>query len=77
MVLLHAMEYRYRYVIANDIAVLLTIPVGAAIYFIMMIKVGGVKSQDIKKLPMGGRLNAILYRLPLLRKELQSGSENA
>jgi stage V sporulation protein B len=36
------------YLLANDLAVLFTIPFGAAVYFLVLIRSGGLKENDIK-----------------------------
>jgi hypothetical protein len=59
-----------KYLLANDIAVFITIPIGALIYLTLMLKTGGIKPKDIIKLPMGKRLYQILQKVPLLRRNL-------
>jgi len=54
---------------ANDIAVFITIPIGALIYLTLMLKTGGIKPKDIIKLPMGGKLYQALKKVPVLRKD--------
>jgi hypothetical protein len=58
-----------KYLVANDIAVFITIPIGALIYLTLMLKTGGIKPKDIIKLPMGGKLYRTLKKTPLLRKD--------
>jgi stage V sporulation protein B len=58
-----------KYLLSNDIAVFITIPIGALIYLTLMLKTGGIKPKDIIKLPMGGKLYRALKKPPLLRKD--------
>ncbi|MPN00776.1 hypothetical protein SDC9_147974 [bioreactor metagenome] len=45
-----------HYLIANDLAVLLTIPIGAYVYFKIMLRIGGIRANELKKLPMGDKI---------------------
>ena len=58
-------------VLANDIALLISVAVGIVIYFTLMIKLGGTKAEDISRLPMGSRILRLLRKLPFLQKDLQ------
>ena len=60
----------HKFLVANDIAVFITIPFGAAVYFTLMIKNGGIRAADILKLPMGNKLGRVLQRVPFLRGDL-------
>ena len=60
-------------VLVSDICTLITAAVGALFYFTLMIKTGGVKTDDLRKLPMGSRLYALLVRVPFLRRDLAVG----
>jgi stage V sporulation protein B len=57
-------------VLTNDIATLITIPFGAAVYFIILARTGTISSEDIAKFPMGDKLNRIIFKLPFLKKML-------
>lgn len=56
---------------ASDAALLITVIAGIFIYFSVMVKIGGVKAEDIAKLPMGSRLLRLLRKVPFLRKNLR------
>ena len=47
--------------VANDLAVLLTIPFGAFVYFKIMVRIGGINARDLKKIPMGAKLSRLFY----------------
>ena len=47
---------------ANDLAVLLTIPFGAYVYFKIMLNIGGISANDLKKIPMGDKLSRLLLK---------------
>jgi stage V sporulation protein B len=64
--LMHASAHGARAVVASDIATLLTVPVGAAIYAAIMIKSGAINSKDIRKLPKGEKLCSALKKFRLL-----------
>jgi stage V sporulation protein B len=55
------------FLLANDVSVLLTIPFGAAVYFAVMIRSGGLTMKDIQRLPMGSRIGSLCRRVPFLR----------
>lgn len=58
------------HLVANDIAVSLTVIAGIVVYFTVMVVIGGVTRQDISRLPMGGRILTLLLHFPLLRRKL-------
>lgn len=57
-------------VLASDAALLVAVAVGVLLYFTLMIKLGAVTRETIRRLPMGTRILALLCRLPFLRGEL-------
>jgi hypothetical protein len=59
------------YLFANNLAVLITIPFGAAVYFAVLIRLGGLKENDIRRLPMGKHINALCHKVPFLRVGLE------
>ena len=63
-----------RGVAVSDICTLFTVAAGALFYFTLMLKTGGVKADDLGKLPMGSKLSAMLARVPFLRGELAGGN---
>jgi stage V sporulation protein B len=60
---------------ANAIAVLVTIPFGALVYFTVLIRSGGLTGEDLKRLPMGRQLGGLCRRVPFLRKALEPPRE--
>ena len=60
-------------VVASDIAVVVTVPFGACVYFVLLIRTGGLTSEDLEKLPMGGRIRSVCQKIPFLRAGLESG----
>lgn len=60
-----------QYVIASDITVILSALFGAAIYFGVMVLIGGATKKDIKRLPMGGKIYSIVSKVPMLRARLE------
>ena len=56
---------------ANGIAVLVTIPFGALVYFTVLIRSGGLTGEDLKRLPMGRQLAGLCRRIPFLRSALE------
>ena len=56
-----------HYLITNDLTVLVTIPFGAVIYFVMMIRTGGINKNDMKRLPKGNKIVNVCARIPFLR----------
>ena len=59
-----------RGVIVSDLSILITVIAGAFIYALLMIRTGGIQSDDILKLPMGGQLYTFLKNLPLVGSKL-------
>ncbi len=57
-------------VVVSDLAMMFTIPFGAVVYFIILAYTGGIKADDIIKLPMGARINRLIMKIPFLRKML-------
>lgn len=55
----------------NDLSVIIAIAGAACIYGILMIKLHGINSNDILRLPMGKRLYRIINKLPFLKRELE------
>jgi len=54
--------------IRQEISTLAAISLGASIYFIVLLAIGGIKAQDIKKIPrVGIKLTYILEKLKLVR----------
>jgi len=58
------------YLVTNDLAVLFTIPFGAIIYFVMMIKTGSINTNDLKRLPKGDKIVDMCTKVPFLRSAL-------
>jgi len=50
--------------IANDLAVLLTIPIGAVAYAKIMAYIGGIREEDVRVLPMSDKISRFLFRKP-------------
>lgn len=61
-----------QYVAASDITVIMSSALGAAIYFGVMILIGGATKKDIKRLPMGGKIYSIVVKVPVLRARLEN-----
>ncbi|MBP1737422.1 MAG: polysaccharide biosynthesis protein [Oscillospiraceae bacterium] len=61
-------------VAASDLALLVTIPFGAVVYFKMMIRLGGITVGDLKKIPMGNKCIALMRKIPFLRSDLKETS---
>lgn len=55
---------------ANDIAIAITIPLGATLYFAMLILSGSLQKDDLSKLPMGAYINKVCRRIPMLKAAL-------
>lgn len=55
----------------SDVAVIVAVLIGIAIYFALIIKIRGVKKRDILRLPMGGRIYRAAAHVPFLRAELE------
>lgn len=65
------LTYDYSMLIAfnNTIATLVSIGIGGIVYSVILLLLGGVRQQDIEKIPkIGYRLSAALKRIGLLRK---------
>jgi stage V sporulation protein B len=60
------------YLLISDIALIISVVIGIAIYFTLMIKVKGVTKKDILRLPMGGRIYRYAAKVPFLRSELEA-----
>ena len=60
------------WILPSDAALLAAVAAGVLVYFTVMVKLGAVKAQTIRRLPMGARLLAVLRRVPFLRKELRA-----
>lgn len=60
------------YLLTNDLAVLFTIPFGAIIYFVMIIKIGSINTNDLKRLPKGIKIVEVCEKIPFLRSVLNS-----
>ena len=60
------------YLLTNDLAVLFTIPFGAIIYFVMMIRMGCINTNDLKRLPKGTEIVELCTKIPFLRSPLNS-----
>lgn len=58
------------HLVANDIAVVITVLCSIAIYFTLMIMTNGLNKGDILRLPMGTRIYRVLVRVPILRRKL-------
>lgn len=58
------------FLLTNDLAVLITIPFGAAVYFAVLVRSGGINGDDIKRLPMGRHISAICHKIPFLKAGL-------
>lgn len=61
----------HQYVVVSDITVIMAIALGGTVYFGVMILIGGVKKNDIQRLPMGGKIYRIAVRVPMLRARLE------
>lgn len=62
--------YKYSYpVLGNSISTLLAILIGAFIYFIMLLFIGGITAQEMVLIPGGKRLVPILTKLGILRRK--------
>ena len=48
-----------HYIVANDLAVLLTIPFGAFVYFKIMFSIGGISANELLKIPMGKKISRL------------------
>jgi stage V sporulation protein B len=59
-----------NFVLVNDIAMLITIPFGAFVYFVVLALTGIIKAEDIIKLPMGEKLNRLIMKVPFLSRIL-------
>jgi len=53
-------------IIANDIAMLVTIPFGGVVYYIITVRTGVIMRRDIQKLPMSGLILRISSKIPLV-----------
>lgn len=51
---------------ANDIAMLLTIPFGGVVYYIILARIGAITKSDIKKFPMSGVILSVSQKIPFL-----------
>ena len=60
---------------ANAVAVLVTIPFGALVYFTVLIRSGGLTAGDLERLPMGRQLGKLCRRVPFLRSALEPPPE--
>ena len=60
------------YLLNNDLAMLFTIPFGAIVYFVMMIKTGSINTNDLKRLPKGNKIVDMCTKVPFLRSALSS-----
>lgn len=58
------------YLVTNDLAMLFTIPFGAVIYFVMMIRTGSINKNDINRLPKGNKILNVCAKMPFLRLAL-------
>lgn len=58
------------YVISNDIAMIITVPLGAVVYFVVLALRGSITAADIEKLPLGGKINGILVKIPFFKRIL-------
>lgn len=63
--------HAHQTVIKSDIALLISIAFGVAVYGVMMIVIKGIKAKDIERLPMGGKILRRLMRYSLLSRYLQ------
>lgn len=52
----------------NLVAACTAIAFGGAIYFVGMIMVRGITAEDIKRLPLGGKINRVLGKISILKK---------
>lgn len=60
------------YLVISDISVLLAVLVGIAVYFVIMIYIGGVKKNDITRLPFGTRICRVIANVHFLDARLQA-----
>jgi stage V sporulation protein B len=58
-------------IFSNDLSVILAIAGAVCIYGILMIKLHGINSNDIIRLPMGKRLYRIIGKIPFLSIEFK------
>jgi stage V sporulation protein B len=62
--------YQYTYpILGNSISTLLAILIGALIYFIMLLFIGGITAQEMMLIPGGKRLVPILTKVGILRRK--------
>lgn len=54
----------------NAVCTFIAILAGGGIYFIGMIGVRGITAEDIKRMPIGGKIHSFLSRYALIRKLL-------
>jgi len=60
--------YKALYAIChvNSLSTILAIMAGVVLYFVLMLMIGGIKKRDIRRLPKGKQILAVLERLHLL-----------
>lgn len=61
--------YSTHGLLGNSISTLLSIGLGAIVYFIVLLFIGGITVQEMEVIPGGNRLTPILKKLGLLRRE--------
>lgn len=52
---------------ANDIAMLVTIPFGGVVYYIMSVRMGIIMMSDLQKLPMSSQILSLSRKIPFLK----------
>lgn len=57
----------FHAVIANDMAMLFTIPFGGVLYYMLTVRMGIITQNDIEKIPKSRYILALSKRIPLLR----------
>ena len=60
------------YLLINDLSVLFTVPFGSIVYFVIMIKIGSINTNDLKRLPKGNMIVDMCTKIPFLRSALNS-----
>ena len=53
----------------NVLCILVALPVSAIVYFALVMKLGAVGENELKDLPMGGKLARVGRKLRLLREK--------
>jgi stage V sporulation protein B len=56
--------------LVNDLGLLFAVAAGILVYFSLMVALGGMTKDEVKMMPLGNRLYALLYKFPFLKNKL-------